>query len=336
MPLNSSAASTGNSGPNGAPPAEAQAGRGFRPTPLALTLVRWVEIDAVLGIAVWTTGSLDVHNWSVEAFFFWRQDVPMMVFALVATLALALAPPSLLGRLKWPAGISARQTAIALALVTFFAGAAGVWLVFSGYTFSLDEFLANFDAQIFARGRLVAPIAPAWQPYAPAMQPMYMLPLPQNVWASSYLPVNAALRALARPIHADGLVNPLLSAFSVVAVWGVGRRLWPERPDLALIAAALLGTSSQLIVMAMTAYAMPAHLAFNLAWLWLFLRGGKLGHAGAIAVGFLATGIHQLVFHPLFVAPFILRLLWRRRWGSARSTSSPTRPSACCGSSIGR
>ena len=87
--------------------------------------------------------------------------------------------------------------------------------------------------------------------------------------------------------------------------------------DLALIAAALLGTSSQLIVMAMTAYAMPAHLAFNLAWLWLFLRGGKAGHAGAIAVGFLATGLHQLVFHPLFVAPFILRLLFHRRWGLA-------------------
>jgi hypothetical protein len=67
--------------------------------------------------------------------------------------------------------------------------------------------------------------------------------------------------------------------------------------------------------MAMTAYAMPAHLAFNLAWLWLFLRGGKLGHAGAITVGFFATGIHQLVFHPLFVAPFILRLLFHRRWG---------------------
>ncbi|HEY2595489.1 MAG TPA: hypothetical protein VGK33_16480, partial [Chloroflexota bacterium] len=105
------------------------------------------------------------------------------------------------------------------------------------------------------------------------------------------------------------------SAFSVVAVWGVGRKLWPERPSLALIAAALMGTSPQLIVTSMSAYAMPAHLAFNLAWLWLFLRGGKLGHAGAIAVGFLATGIHQLIFHPMFVAPFVLQLWVRRRWG---------------------
>src|SRR5476651_649022 len=64
----------------------------------------------------------------------------------------------------------------------------------------------------------------------------------------------------------------------------------------------------------MTAYAMPAHLAFNLAWLWLFLRGGRLGHSAAIALGFFATGLHQLLFHPLFAAPFVLQLWLDRRW----------------------
>ncbi len=316
MPLNPSPASARRPAPEGAPAAgDGRAERGFRPSPLVLILASWAAIVIVLGLAIWTTGSLDNHDWTVEALFFWRQDVPVLVFTLVATLGLALTPPALLARLRWPAAMPARRIVLSLAAAVFIAGAAGLWLVFSGYAFSLDEFLANFDAQIFARERLMAPIDPAWRPYATALQPMYMLPLPNTVWVSSYLPVNAALRALARLIHADGLVNPLLSAFSVVAVWGVGRRLWPERPDLALIAAALLGTSSQLIVMAMTSYAMPAHLAFNLAWLWLFLRGGKAGHTGAIAVGFLATGLHQLAFHPLFAAPFILRLLFHRRWG---------------------
>jgi hypothetical protein len=310
-------ASARNPAPDGAPSlaGASRTRRGWRPSPLALILASWVVIVIVLGVAIWATGSLKERHWTVEALFFWRQDVPVLVFALIATLGLALTPPARLAGLRWPAGMAARRIVLSLAVAVFVAGAAGLWLVFSGYAFSLDEFLANFDAQIFSRGRLLAPIDPAWRPYATALQPMYMLPLPDNVWASSYLPVNAAIRALARLAHADGLVNPLLSAFSVIATWGVGRRLWPERPDLALIAAALLGTSSQLIVMAMTAYAMPAHLAFNLAWLWLFLRGGKLGHAGAIAVGFFATGLHQLAFHPLFVAPFILRLLFHRRWG---------------------
>ena len=59
---------------------------------------------------------------------------------------------------------------------------------------------------------------------------------------------------------------------------------------------------------------MPAYLAFNLAWLWLFLRGGRLGHGAAIAVGFLAAGLHQVLFHPLFVAPFVWQLWLDRRW----------------------
>ena len=280
MSLTSSPASARNPAPDGAPlAAEVRPRRRFRPSPLALIAASWVAIVIVLGVAIGSTGSLDNHDWTVEALFFWRQDVPVLVFTLVATLGLALTPPTLLARLRLPAGIAPRRIVLSLAAAVFVAGAAGLWLVFSGYAFSLDEFLANFDAQIFAHGRLMAPIDPAWRPYAAALQPMYMLPLPNDVWASSYLPVNAALRAAARLIHADGLVNPLLSAFSVVAVWGIGRRLWPDRPDVALIAAALLGTSSQLIVMAMTAYAMPGHLAFNLAWLWLFLRGGKAGHA---------------------------------------------------------
>ena len=73
-----------------------------------------------------------------------------------------------------------------------------------------------------------------------------------------------------------------------------------------VVAAVLLATSSQFLLTAMTPYSMTAHLALNLAWLWLFLRGGVVGHSLAIAVGALACGLHQLVFHPLFVAPFAL------------------------------
>jgi hypothetical protein len=284
--------------------------------PFGWLLLAWIAILAVLGVTIGTTGSLVYREWTVEAAFFWRQDVPVLAAYIAIGAVLMLAPAAWFASVRTgDGGVSARVWVFALAAVCLVAGVAGVSLVFCNYAFSLDEFLANFDAQIFASGRLMAPVPEAWRDYTTAMQPMYMLPLPENVWASSYLPMNAALRALGLLAHAEWLVNPLLSAFSVVAVWRVGRRLWPDRPDLALIAAALLGTSAQLIVMSMTAYAMPAHLAFNLAWLWLFLRGGRLGHAGAIVIGFLATGLHQLIFHPIFAAPFILRLWFQRRWG---------------------
>jgi len=296
------------------PPGPAPERRLSHNAPFGRLLLYWIGLALALGAAIVVTGSLTWRDWGVERFFFWRQDAPVLAAAVALAAALWLAPARLLSRAKWPGDRTARVYVAALAIACLVAGWIGWRLVFQGYAFSLDEFLANFDAKIFASGRLMAPVPPAWRAFTPALQPMYMLPLPDDVWASGYLPVNAALRALGRLAHAEPLVNPALSAFSVVAVWGVGRQLWPERPQLALIAAVLLGTSPQLIVTSMTAYAMPAHLAFNLAWLWLFLSGRRLGHAGAIAVGFLATGIHQLIFHPLFVAPFLLQLWWRRRW----------------------
>ena len=289
--------------------------RRFLP-PLALAFGVMAAIATGLVVAIAATGSLHFPDYSAEAFFFRHQDLPMLAADLAILAGLALTPVALLAR-AGGARLSARTLVLGLAAICLVAGALGVTLVFCDYTFSLDEFLANFDAKIFASGRVLALVPPEWRPFEPALQPIYMLPLPDSVWASSYLPVNAALRALGQIAHLQRWVNPALSAFSIVAAYAVGRRLWPDRPGAAVVAAALLGASSQLIVMSMTAYAMPAHLAFNLAWLWLFLRGGRLGHAGALAVGLLATGLHQILFHPLFVAPFVLRLWFHRRWGVA-------------------
>ncbi len=101
---------------------------------------------------------------------------------------------------------------------------------------------------------------------------------------------------------------------SVLAAYAVGRRLWPERQDLALVSALFVAISSQELAAAMTPYAMTAHMAFNLARLRLHLRGGKAGDAGGFGYRIFATGLHQLVFHLMFAAPFVLQLWLDRRW----------------------
>lgn len=75
--------------------------------------------------------------------------------------------------------------------------------------------------------------------------------------------------------------------------------------------------SGQVLLAGMSAFAMPAHLALNMLWLWLFLMDRRGSDFAALAVGALATGLHQPLFHPLFVAPFILLLISRRAWGRA-------------------
>src|SRR3546814_1864300 len=41
------------------------------------------------------------------------------------------------------------------------------------------------------------------------------------------------------------------------------------------------------------------------------------GHFGAAVVAFLAIGLHQLQFHPLFAAGFLFWIVLQRRWGLA-------------------
>ncbi len=194
-------------------------------------------------------------------------------------------------------------------------GLAGTFAVFHGYRLTPDENLAEFDATILRAGMPLAPIAGEWQRFATALTPRFVMHVADGgYWISLYLPVNALFRALVGRVADPAWTSPLLAALAVVSIFGVARRLWADRPDAALVSAILLATSSQVLVTAMTSYAMTAHLALNLAWLWFFLRDDKIGHAGAIGAGFLATGVHQLIFHPLFVMPFILGLMEERRW----------------------
>ena len=282
--------------------------------PLGAVLSLWLK----LGFALALVGGVYAWRYTQAASdetFFWTQDLPVLGIVLLLAVALRFIPMPWASPLARAALRRPLAWSVGLAVLAFAVGLAGAPLLFGGYELSLDEYMADFDATIFGHGQLMAPVATPWRDYLPALQPLFGLTTGSNaVWASGYLPMNAAIRALADLIHAKALVNPLWSAVSVVAVYGVARRLWPERPGMALAAAALLGTSSQLLLMAMTAYAMPAHLALNLVWLWLFLLGGRTGHAGALAVAFVACGLHQVVFHPLFAAPFVLQLWLDRRW----------------------
>ena len=264
--------------------------------------------------AGWTLGQ---DSALISAWFFAVQDAPVLLvlglFFLVAGAAL---------RTDWgPVALrpidpqrAVRLVAIMLAIVC-----GAVWVgshvVYRDFALAMDEFMADFDARIIAHGRLLASVAPDWRDVVPALQPMFRLELPDNaVWSSAYLPMNAAIRAVFVLLGAPALEGVALAAVAIVAVFALARRLWPERPDAAVVAAALLACSSQFLVTAMTPYAMTAHLALNMLWLWLFVRDTRTGHALAGVVAFMACGLHQVVFHPLFAAPFVLSLMRARRW----------------------
>lgn len=236
---------------------------------------------------------------------FRQQDFPVLLVAAALLLLLAWRRPPLT---RWPR-VATPWLVAALALAVLAIAGAGTWLVFGDYPLSRDEQLAVFDSHILANLRLLGTIPQPWQPFAGALMPQFMLPIPPEAgWLSGYLPGNAALRAIGLRTIGAQWVNPSLAALSVLLVHRIGRKLWPDASAPALVAAILLASSAQLIAMAMTPYSMTAHLAFNLIWLWAFIRNRPGWDLIALVAGFVATGLHQFVFHPMFVAPFIAEL----------------------------
>lgn len=252
---------------------------------------------------------------TLMALFFWRQDVIWLALGSFLMVALPKQRPPAVAS-AWVAAVTGRSGVVAACLAIFALGIslAGTYLVFRGFHLSRDELMAEFDATIMRSGAFFALVPLEWRELSQALVPDFLLPVPGGVvWMSNYLPVNAALRALVGFVHEPEWTNPLLAAVAVICLNGVVRRLWPGRPDAVVVCLVLFATSSQFLVTAMTSYAMTGHLALNLLWLWLFLRDDRGGHAAALAVGFLACGLHQVVFHPLFAAPFVLRLWQLRR-----------------------
>ena len=242
---------------------------------------------------------------------FRQQDFPVLLLAICLLLLIAWRQPRL-ARLPRSADQSLLLPLLVLPVLAI--AGAGTWLVFGNYPLSRDELLAVFDSQILSSLRLVGIIPQEWQPFARALMPQFMLPISSDAgWLSGYLPGNAALRAIGVSTIGAEWINPMLAALSVLLVHRIGRTLWPGAPLPAAIAAILLASSAQLIAMAMTPYSMTAHLAFNLLWLWAFLRNRPGWDLVAVAAGFVATGLHQFVFHPMFVAPFLAELWFARQ-----------------------
>lgn len=194
---------------------------------------------------------------------------------------------------------------------------AGYYRVFSGYALSRDEQMAEFATYYLREGHLGMPVPPEWQAYVRGINPIFMSVHGGDIaWISNYLPVHAAIRALLSYVADPALTSPLFTAIGLVCLWRIALKLFPARPDAVLVTLLLGFSSTQLLVTGMTAYAMPAHFGLNMLWLLLFLRGDWKGHIGAGMVAVLAVGLHQLHFHPLFAAPFILWLAIRRDWAA--------------------
>lgn len=307
----------------------------FEPSPTdqparALGVVRWSALVVAIAGVVGAAGSTILrHRWSGLP----HPQSANMTFRLYALheqpFFILLALFSICAWLYVRASATAEQVTRAerrvprvppVAMLLFAAAAvvllswAGSYTVLHSLPFSMDEYDAVFQEKILAAGRLAAPIPKEWQAFAPALTPVFVSYYPeQHSWRAGYMPVYAGIRALFSLVGSENLTNPILAGLTVVVMGLVGCRLWSARRQRIWLAVLFLVTSSQFLFNSMSWYSMPAHLLLNLVWLWLYLRDDRVSLVLAPMVGVLALGLHNPFPHALFVAPFLIRMVRRRR-----------------------
>ncbi|MGH8102825.1 MAG: hypothetical protein ACREIW_16125, partial [Chthoniobacterales bacterium] len=264
----------------------------------AIALFSFGGIAFVLWLRTVFAGYPDPRSWfNVFFVLFARNEAAGLLIVALFNLAAALV---LFGKRKKPDAISSQSlqrpamVCVLIAILVFAVAKIGTTAVFHDYLLTADEYLADFQARIFLRGKIQVKVPAAWVDSIQVIKPTHVEYSPKtHLWNSTYLPVYAAMRAAFQYFDLQTLLNPALAAVTILALYGAARRVWPESPMNALFAVGLLASSSQFLLMSMTAYAMPAHLALNTIWLWLYLQPERREFYLAPIVGALAIGLHQ-------------------------------------------
>jgi hypothetical protein len=184
--------------------------------------------------------------------------------------------------------------------------AGGALLVYRAHPLSMDEYAPLFQARVFARGHLHAQVPPELIPRLVPPFRWFIETSPSGAMVSAYWPGFALLLTPFVWLGCPSLLNPLLGGATLILVWRLARRLWP---DGAAAGWAVLFTAASpaFSVNAISYYSMNAHLAASLAFALLVLEG-RLFLAGII--GSIALSLHNPFPHTLFALPWFAWLAW--------------------------
>jgi hypothetical protein len=205
------------------------------------------------------------------------------------------------------------------AIVAFVVFAGGAKFAYHATPFAMDEYAQLAQAYAFAHGHLswIEPpelldrlIPSGFRDYFFAVDP------DSGRIASKYWPGFAGLLAPFARLGLPWLLNPMLSAATLLSVYGLVLRHVGSR-EAAGWAMLLAIASPEFTVNAISFYAMPAHMLLNLLYASLLLDGKPARAFVAGLLGGLALVLHNPFPHMLFALPWILWLMANRnRWPS--------------------
>ena len=208
----------------------------------------------------------------------------------------------------------AGERAGTLALAAFALFGVGAFVVYRAYPVAMDEYVALFQAQAFAAGKLGGQFPPDLLDHLlPRLPANYFLTASRLTGevSGSYLPAFSLLMAPFAWAGVPWLANPAISALTLPAL----RRLVLEvsgSREAAGWAVLLTLASPVFTVSAISYYSMPAHLLCSVLYALLLLQPTVARAFAAGVVGSVALALHNPAPHVLFAAAFVVWLLARR------------------------
>jgi hypothetical protein len=236
--------------------------------------------------------------------------------ASLALLALvALVRPLRAVGARWAHVLGARPGAVAL--LTFVLLALAARFVYHAHPLAMDESVPLAQAYAFAHGHLswVLPADLLAQLVPEGFRGSFLAVDPgTGRMASLYWPGFAALLAPWALVGVPWLLNPLLTALTLMLLHRLALRLFADA-DVAGWVLLLTLASPAVIANGISFYSMPAHLAANLLYALLLTDPRPRRALLAGLVGGLALTLHNPVPHLLFALPWgVWLVLSRARW----------------------
>ncbi len=202
----------------------------------------------------------------------------------------------------------------AAAFVLWLVLCAGSLWIYRNHPLSMDEYTAVFQAKIFAAGHLQGALPTELLDYLipPRFQNQFLMVNHETgAVLSAYWPGFSLLLAPFVWLGIPWACNPTIVAGSFLLIGRITRDLTAS-PLAAAWAMLFALASPAFTASGITYYSMPAHLLFNLAFVWLLLAPSPLRLFLAGLAGGFALVLHNPFPHAVFALPWLLWLTTQR------------------------
>ncbi|MCP5269162.1 MAG: hypothetical protein H6943_09020 [Zoogloeaceae bacterium] len=189
--------------------------------------------------------------------------------------------------------------------------------VYQNHPLSMDEYAASFQAHVFASGNLAGRVPPELLDWTVPQQfqgHFLVVNKHSGQIATAYWPGFSLLLTPFVWLGIPWACNPLIVAASVLITGQLAHEITGEKSARGW--AIMLAIASPAFTLnGISYYSMPAHLLFNLVFVWLLLHPSPIRIVTAGLVGSFALVLHNPYPHLLFALPWLAWMVFRREGG---------------------